>query len=352
MGGMSTCLLVMVTALVWGSASAATMLYGMVRVGQSPNMYQLSTVDPLSGLIATVGNETARSELPGGPTSGLSAIYNNVFYFLGDNSYGTPKVVGLRVKDSTEVCSVEIPELAEVGAVGAGQTLDVDYGSGNLIATGPGSATADKKTHIAFTIDPVQCTYTRLEEVTYGDADAFPLCHGNTLNYGYLYTTVQDSESGNYGVEAVDISGKEDATMVVEYTDKAIWGLNWLQDDDDEYGTLVGIALDSSDSLVIDGITGIGNPGMVTWTTVDTSTTKSYNELWGNGGAVSCMGGTPGVSDHLYVLASRGPGDVTGVDILCLCPVYGTEISVAPLHGEAYDLYGAACIYSLEALEV
>jgi hypothetical protein len=153
-------------------------------------------------------------------------------------------------------------------------------------------------------------------------------------------------------VEAVDISGKEDATMVVEYTDKAIWGLNWLQDDDDEYGTLVGIALDSSDSLVIDGITGIGNPGMVTWTTVDTSTTKSYNELWGNGGAVSCMGGTPGVSDHLYVLASRGPGDVTGVDILCLCPVYGTEISVAPLHGEAYDLYGAACIYSLEALEV
>ena len=73
-------------------------------------------------------------EIPDGPTSGLSAIYNNIFYYLGDNSHGTTKLVALRLEDSTEVCSIEIPELAQVAAVSAGQTLDVDWASGNLVA--------------------------------------------------------------------------------------------------------------------------------------------------------------------------------------------------------------------------
>jgi len=340
--------LLLVLCLCWiAKVLSETTLYSMVRTGQNPSVFQLSTISIETGLILPVGNNETRLEIPGGPTSGLSAIYNNVFYYMGDNGQGTTKVVGLRLQDSTEVCTVELPELAEVSAVGAGQTLDVDWGSGNLIATGPGSDAEDRKTHIAFSIDPVQCTKARLS-FSYGNADAFPLFHGNVINEGVLYTTVQDATTGYYAVQAVDISGAADPYITMEYTEKAIWGLNWLPDDG---GKLAGIAQDSSGHLVVNAIENVLEPDETYWSSVSTETERKYNVIWGNDGAVSAMGGISGTSDVLYFMASRGPGDVTGVDIVGVCPIYGHEITAAPLHGDAYDLYGAACIYNLEAYD-
>jgi hypothetical protein len=335
------------------SVSAETTLYGMVRVDDSPSTYQLSIIDISSGNITKVGSEPPRVELVGGPTSGLSSIYNNVFYFMGDNGTGTTKVVGLRLSDSTEVCSVTIPELAECGFVGAGATLDIDYNTGNLVATGP--SIDDSKTHVSFSIDPVQCTVTSLSS-TYGNGDAYPLCHGNTMNQGFLYTTVQDSSTGNYGVQVVDISNvnsekknENEDTFVIQFDgNKAIWGLNWLND------RLIGIAQDSSGSLVVNGIEGLPSYD-TSWDQVLVKDEikkgkKHYNQLWGNDGAVSTVITNENGQETLFFLASQGPGSVTGVDIVGLDPRDGRITSAATLNGDAYNKFGGSCIYNLEAV--
>jgi hypothetical protein len=261
----------------------------MIRVGDSPSVFQLSTINPNTGTITTVGNETARVELPGGPTSGMSGIYNNVFYFMGDSSHGTTKIVGLRLKDSTELCTTEIPELSEVAFVGAGQTLDVDWGTGNLIATGPGSD--DKKVHISFTIDPVSCAYKPLTNtntgstISYENADSLPIVHGNTIQQGVLYTTVSDDETGKVGIEVVDItgSGTTDPYIGLDYTSKSTFGLHYIPDGGGEKGEdsqLVGMSLDTTMGLVVEGIVGLTtdptNPNPTTsWNTVKSKCQKS-----------------------------------------------------------------------------
>lgn len=190
----------------------------------------------------------------------------------------------------------------------------------------------------------------------YGDADGFPLLHGNLINQGYLYTTVQDATTGGYGLEVVDITSSSSATkssgyIAMEFTEMAIWGLNWLTDN----GSLVGIAQDTKGNLVINGILGLpaveGQQADTSWSTVATNTTKGYNQVWGNDGAVCAMGGIPGESDILYVLASQGPGEFTGVVLIGLCPVYGDQLSVARLNGEAYERFGPSCIYNMEAYD-
>jgi hypothetical protein len=63
------------------------------------------------------------------------------------------------------------------------------------------------------------------------------------------------------------------------------------------------------------------------------------------------MGGKSGVSDTLYFLAAVYPGDATGVDVVGVCPISGSQKSAAKLNGPAVDKYGASCVYSMEAYD-
>jgi hypothetical protein len=130
-------------SLFAGLASSARFagadMVALSLVENSPSGYQLLSVNESTGELAILDgdNQPVHSELAG--TGDLCAVDTSlgVWYYLGDTTAGTT-LVGLSTADGSEVCSSTITSLAEIGIVGAGQTLDFDDSTenGSLVMSG------------------------------------------------------------------------------------------------------------------------------------------------------------------------------------------------------------------------
>lgn len=122
------------------AAAKPPRLYGLTRVrnsalcsGALSGCTQLVGVDADTGLLTNIGH----GHQPLAAVGDLGVIAHGVYYYLGDGWNGTGTVLlGVSLRDGTEVCRAGLPDIAEVGVVGGGQSLSVDTNNDRLVLTG------------------------------------------------------------------------------------------------------------------------------------------------------------------------------------------------------------------------
>lgn len=248
-------------------------LYGLALVTNGPATMGLATVDG-SGATKMIG--PAHSELFG--CSDTVAIAHGMFFYLGDTSAGAD-IVALNLTDGSKVCSKNI-ELAEVGYVGLGQTLDYDESSDTLVLSG---INLNKTGHNIYRGSARGCgPFTAAGSYNY--SDYIPMLHASSLDTkGQRLFVSLGTSSNTGGIGVVDLTGKKPTAVITEGApdpDDALVGMHW----DAKSGKLVGIYADPS-GLFLHAV----DPASQKWDAPKpvTGVPTGWNALLGNSGSVS-----------------------------------------------------------------
>lgn len=273
-------------------------LYGLTRVrnsalcsGAVSGCTQLVSVDAGTGLLTNIGH----GHQPLAAVGDLGVIAHGVYYYLGDGWNGTGTVLlGVSLRDGREVCRTGLPEIAEVGLVGGGQSLSVDTKNSRLVLTGlnqtgtPGQP--GQYSHVLLTAPLPRpnashptggCgSFTRLGR-GFGDGDYEPMAHGTGIDpEGQRLFITLGTGPHAYGMGVVDIASSNLTAVVPMAAERTMWGPTFVPP-----STLVGCA------------EPVAGPG-VDWRTLDLSTHRwtsrplkqpggvAFKELLGNLGSV------------------------------------------------------------------
>ena len=261
-------LLMIIPPSLPSAVPSAPDLYGLTRVTCPAGVphaisgcAQLVSVDAMSGELTNIG----AGHNPLAAVGDLRVITDGVYYVLADNCGGPCNatgtvLLGISLKDGSEVCRAEVPTFAQVGLVGGGQSMSHDAKNKRLLLSGMNSTDGGNSyTHVllsASLASPGNCgPFTRVS--TFGDADYEPMAHGSDLDVegGRLFITLSTS-AHSYGMGSVDVAtGKLTATYPMENT-KTMWGPTYVS----SAGRLVGTGSDVTSSA-----------GGIDWRTLDPS---------------------------------------------------------------------------------
>ena len=191
--------------------SAAPALYGLTRVKCPAGVphaisgcAQLVSVD--DGKLTNIGE----GHNPLAAVGDLRVITDDVYYVLADNCGGPCNatgtvLLGISLKDGSEVCRAEVPTFAEIGLVGGGQSMSHDAKNKRLLLSGMNSTDGGKSyTHVLLSASlatPGSCgPFTRVG--TFGDADYEPLYPGAVAAPGGEKGSADDSR-GSLGISGL-----------------------------------------------------------------------------------------------------------------------------------------------------
>lgn len=328
-------------------AMVAGDMVGLSLVENSPVGYKLVSVNESSGVVGLLGgaDQPVHSEMAG--TGDLCAVDKalGVWYYLGDTSAGTT-LVGLSMDDGAEVCASVVPSLAEIGIVGAGQSLDFDDSTDNGSLVLSGVSTANGTKHMVLRLplgDGARRTIADrknkkqeggggggvgggsssvpgcgaggndavLEVLGYFGDDAYlPFVHASTIDSAgqRLFVTLQlgdDEVSTNeLAVAVVDlVNGEKNYYSVpMDEVDHVLYGIDY----DAQQQRLVGVVINAQNtglslrSLVVGSSSSkksggavaatAGNDPVGTWSTLPIAgTPRNWKFLGGNAATVSSL---------------------------------------------------------------
>ena len=213
-------------------ASATGPLYGLALHTNGPATFDLIQVGA-NGNTKVIG--PAHKELYG--CGDLVAVANGMLFYLGDTSSGAT-LVALNLTDGTEVCSKPV-QLAEVGYVGVGQTLDYDSKSDTLILSG---ITSNKTAHAIYRASAASCGPFTLQG-TYGVADFLPMLHSSSLDVAgqRLFVLVAPGKQSQ-AIGVIDLTGKVPMTVIAEGApgpDDTLLSMHWGASRDPNHASVV-----------------------------------------------------------------------------------------------------------------
>ena len=301
-----------VTSLSLAWAAPKDQLFGLSLVKNPPTRAALNTVSAATGNVTVFPGKPA--EVLFGTSDLVAAVPNyGLFYFLGDSSYGAT-LVALNLTTGAEVGHQPV-QLAEVGYVGVGQTLEYDPLNDRLLLSGIDAT--NRSQHVVFAT-PADCCAPFEKVGTYGAAGYLPMLHASTLAIDdagneRLFVSVMQ-EKGVAALGIVDLTGASEMVVVTEGTpdpDDVLIGLHW----DAKAKKLIGIV--AADALELHSL----DPATQKWDTPKplAGVPSTWNAIGGNSAEVSAFSPS---SRSLYFLAGTSDGptgnlqlDVARVDV-------------------------------------
>lgn len=338
---MLTSLFAFLATLLLHQPAAAVVLYGLTRVACPTGVphavsgcMQLVSVDGDTGELVSIG----AGHNPLGAVGDLRVIAGGVYYVLADNCGGPCKatgtvLLGISLKDGSEVCRAQVPTLAQVGLVGGGQSISHDTKKNRLLLTGMNSTDGGNSyTHVLLSapLAPSGCgPFSRIG--AFGDADYEPMAHGSELDVdgARLFITLSTG-AHSYGMGVVDVATGNLTTTYPMENSRTLWGPTYVS----SAGRLVGVGVDESSAGGIDWRTL--DPSTGTWTSAPLKYAPSVNVtfpgLEGNLGSVRAFDSAAGT---LYVMAGRGDPSNPTLEVVQIDVRSGTLVAHSgPLHGD------------------
>jgi hypothetical protein len=228
--------------LLLAPASAASTLFGLAMVHNSPEMPALVRIEASTGSAKLAG--PGLSALAA--TGDLAAVDSKrgVFWYLGDTGALGTTLAGVSLTNGSLICQQAVP-IREIGFVGFGQSLNFLPATDELVISGiVTNFTTNVSAHVVFraSADPARCgsPIARVGGFV-GDADYVPMLHASALDPAAqrLFLGLATA-STSFAVGIVDIAtGKLTRVDAEDANDgHQLIGMKWCA----ASGTLVGLA--------------------------------------------------------------------------------------------------------------